>query len=180
VLLKNRTLNTSILASLLLVLGCSAADPSGEPESFIAMSVNGEPWRGNVYYGAWTDGNMDRVWAEDYVQGRYPLLDHIGLATCEEEVEDPEYPGISCDHGTFFAEKNGDAFIAVYRKHGPGSVHFDRRDEEVWAGRFDVDFVVEEAYRSYPKRRLPDTLRVREGRFHIVLSELQRSPYVTD
>ena len=176
--LSNSRLLASIFSILLLVLvGCDRFG-STESGSYIKMRLNGANWEGNEYVNIVNRDGLHLISSNRYVPNGYPLLDYIGIGQCTEDYEcDSDFCYVNCDDCFSFSENGGDARIAKYNLFEMSYFEFDVQDTEIWSGRFAAVFVVDEAYVGYPQRRLPDTLKVTEGSFYIVLDELHRNPY---
>lgn len=171
-------LQVSIFSILILVLiGCDLFGDT-EPESYIRMRLNGAHWKGNEYMNIVNRDGLYLISSNRYVPDKYPLLDYIGIGECSEDYEcDSDFCYVNCDDYFSFWENDGDAGIARYGLFEMNYFEFDTQNTEIWSGHFAAVFVVDDAYAGYPQRRLPDTLRVTQGRFYIVLDELHRNPY---
>jgi hypothetical protein len=163
-----------------LLLACDFVDSNERSSSFVEMTINGEPWRGTEYMTVLDRYDGIRLGVGAYVSGHYPRLESVSISMCDEIFEDrddivlPDHIDSFCHFFNRFTESDGDAIIVSYNMYDNYSMIFDRKDDEVWEGSFSMDYIVDprRAAAAAPLRLRPDTLRVRDGRFRIVLSEV--------
>ena len=179
-----KAMTTAMLTAVALVVGAAGCgstdpvDPADEPG--MTLRLNGELWASTGPALAPLSVVGLSVFAERWLDGRYPLYRGVGFRVpASAWAGAGRYPLESgADEGrrtAYFVESDGDVSIALYWAvpEAGGWVEVTRYDETTGAleGRFEGVFAVQPDHAASPRRELPDTLRVTEGRFRAVVDD---------
>ena len=146
----------------------------------LLFMLNGEPWRPTDPPLIARNAYAYQLAADRWIDGQFPL--HQGIYFV---VPHAEWTGVGrypLDFGPDsrggpqrgdFAEMNGDEIVSRYEPLPGGGFEVTRYDEETGEieGRFDGVYVIGPLDVASDLRRLPDTLRVTEGRFRGMLDD---------
>lgn len=180
-----RLISVLTLVATATLAGCGAAEPTDEvaDETALAFLLNGERWEATEETEAVLTDYGLVVFADRWLEGRFPLRQHVGFSVPAAEWDGVgSYPIARRTVGgapyvASVIEADGDAIIAAYDAVGPAAerggfevTRYDADTGEV-VGRFGGVFVVDPSDRGQPRRELPDTLRVTDGRFRAVVED---------
>ena len=173
----------TVLALLVgAIAGCGSTEPTEATDGEISFLLNGEPWQPTAPPVIARSAYAYEIIADHWIDGRFPL--HQGIYFV---VPDAEWAGVQrypLDFGPDgrggpqrgdFAEMNGDEIVSRYEPLPGGGFEVTRYDEETGQieGRFEGVYVIDPLDTASDLRRLPDTLRVTEGRFRGVVDDLR-------
>lgn len=176
------TIALLVVIALAAWSGCGATEPEeAAPNLDFSLVLNGERWNPTRGPQASLSDYGLSVFADRWLEDRFPLNQRVSFT-----IPASKWRGVGVyplDFGVVdgirvyagMHESDGDAGIARYNPVGGSATRegfeVTRYDGGIIEGRFEGVFVVDPSDAPKKARVLPDTLRVTDGRFRLVVND---------